>query len=1176
MNHIEPLEPLQRDGNSQPDRDNRYRNPEEMKVDARNVLDILHFFWQYAKVVRYYDVAEGEKGDWSAFFSESVPFQLAKIAQFDAEKWWETFQTHRENVINKAHLGGVNQLCEFLFDAFLEWQQWENGLNGDKTATSLVITNLNQTNVKPLLETFIPILNVVESKFGLKINRDKTVFLHGFLNDDESILRRKDEIINQKRGNLQTLLPDLISFDGENKGKLERIAELLYKAFLEMNKSFLGEKEDDDFVANDYKHAPHLGLMFAFLRLFKEAQGEMNHLSARHLDYFYKEILLFKTNAAIPDKAHLVFELAKQMKAGQLLKTGTQYKDGKDNNKAEVIFGLEEEIVVNKAKVAAAHTIHYPNHDFSYSNTLDFSDPNKSWKTFGRVVVQPKKLLTFPYCDIIETIEKEEKRNTLAFVIASKALEARDEATKVEVVFTLDSNWMNTNNKHLKIYYSGKEGWQEIGFDSTDNSSTAVFTINNIVAMLPMNSAILKKEGFKGTFAKLSALKFELKGEDEDFESFVTSFRALKIQDIALNVSAVLNKSLTIFNDEGNIDVTKKFTPFGASANSVLSFGAEEWVGKKIKTLKLVSKLESEPKRFHFFNKEVINPIILDIDYAKTGNKAYSNSIEVEIDKPFTFPNKERKETFVNIKLHQNYFISIAEYNTLLNIQKQGFVDINSKINDVYYQSLANENDIKLGAEINLPANVQLSVLYKVAVLTLYTPTLKDFELSYVATEDTDIHFIHLYPIEQTYDVVEDIANSSFLPELAPIKGALFVGLKEVQAETNISLLFQFLPYSGNPDVVWGDITWSLLQQGNQWKKLTQGVDYEDDTQDFKQSGIIKFKVSKSDFEKTIEPIQGNITVMSSELFWLRASVTVFPEAFDKLLNIKAQAAKAVFLPSLQNDLERLNLPLGAEKIKKPIVENVGIAKVMQPYPSFDGFATEKSPAFYRRVSEQLRHKGRAITIWDYEMLTLENFSLVYKAKAISHYYTKIVGKNEAKIARDECYSNCDNTGNRANYVTLVLVPDVQLLPEEKEVRERPKVNRNTLDDIGDFFQNRISPFASLEVINPEYVGVFVDFKVQFKAGKDEGFYKKLLQEEIRLFLAPWQNGASDLIHFGGSLHYSSILYFVEQRDYVDYVLDFKMYDDNGFLQKIIVAKTPYQVITNTLCEHTIGTVKCP
>jgi hypothetical protein len=68
-----------------------------------------------------------------------------------------------------------------------------------------------------------------------------------------------------------------------------------------------------------------------------------------------------------------------------------------------------------------------------------------------------------------------------------------------------------------------------------------------------------------------------------------------------------------------------------------------------------------------------------------------------------------------------------------------------------------------------------------------------------------------------------------------------------------------------------------------------------------------------------------------------------------------------------------------------------------------------------------------------------------------------------------------------------------------------------------------------------------VSFKVAFKPGFDPGYYKSMLNEEIRQFLSPWAYQEGRDILFGNVIYKSSIYYFVEKREYVDYIMDFSM-----------------------------------
>ena len=49
------------------------------------------------------------------------------------------------------------------------------------------------------------------------------------------------------------------------------------------------------------------------------------------------------------------------------------------------------------------------------------------------------------------------------------------------------------------------------------------------------------------------------------------------------------------------------------------------------------------------------------------------------------------------------------------------------------------------------------------------------------------------------------------------------------------------------------------------------------------------------------------------------------------------------------------------------------------------------------------------------------------------------------------------------------------------------------------------------------------------------------MNEEIVTYLSPWVSGAAEGIVFGGRIHQSVILNFVEERPYVDFVTNFHM-----------------------------------
>jgi acetyltransferase-like isoleucine patch superfamily enzyme len=89
------------------------------------------------------------------------------------------------------------------------------------------------------------------------------------------------------------------------------------------------------------------------------------------------------------------------------------------------------------------------------------------------------------------------------------------------------------------------------------------------------------------------------------------------------------------------------------------------------------------------------------------------------------------------------------------------------------------------------------------------------------------------------------------------------------------------------------------------------------------------------------------------------------------------------------------------------------------------------------------------------------------------------------------------------------------------------------------------TPFATVHVVHPVYEPILVDARVSFRAGLDAGYYAALLERELQRFLSPWAFEEGQDIVFGARIYRSAVLAFLEDRDYVDFVSDLRLY--HGF-----------------------------
>jgi hypothetical protein len=240
--------------------------------------------------------------------------------------------------------------------------------------------------------------------------------------------------------------------------------------------------------------------------------------------------------------------------------------------------------------------------------------------------------------------------------------------------------------------------------------------------------------------------------------------------------------------------------------------------------------------------------------------------------------------------------------------------------------------------------------------------------------------------------------------------------------------------------------------------------------------------------------------------------------AIPRTIGVLPQALQASFRDN-GNDPRHLEHPLPAGTITKLIDRDASIKSVSQPFSSFGGRMAERDASFRIRVAERLRHKRRAVTLFDYERLVLERFPEVYKVRCLTH-------------------TNGDSEYAPGS-VRVVVVPNLRNRNAVDPLR--PRLSLSRLEEIRRDLTDMATDFASIEVVNPDYEEVRARLNVRFRTGFDKGYYTGRLEQDIIRFLSPWLYDEGIDLTFGGRVHRSAILNFIDEREYVDFVADFEM-----------------------------------
>jgi hypothetical protein len=389
-----------------------------------------------------------------------------------------------------------------------------------------------------------------------------------------------------------------------------------------------------------------------------------------------------------------------------------------------------------------------------------------------------------------------------------------------------------------------------------------------------------------------------------------------------------------------------------------------------------------------------------------------------------------------------------------------------------------------------------------------YTPKLKYLTIDYgssvevnfgpSARADRPVGVFHIHPFGYCdIEVERSEAGLPFLPRHEN-DGELYIGLRDVVPPQTVSILFQLAEGSADPELEPQPVTWSYLD-GDRWIPLAHRV-VRDTTRGFINAGII---------EIALDPAAPSAR-LGGGLYWLRAAVARDTSSLCDTIELPLTQAMSATFVSRDNAPDHYRGPLPPGAITKIVSEVRSIAGARQPYPSYGGRMAEAEGLWATRVSERLRHKQRALSVWDYERLVLDRFPEIYKAKCLP--------------ARP----------SEPGKVEIIVIPDTRKLLLSDPFQ--PKAPSKLLVDVEEYLRGRAPVFASVRARNARYVAVRVGLRVRFAGDGNEGYYTRRLNDDLNRFLSPWAYEEGADVAIGGKIYANSIVDFVDRRDYVDYV----------------------------------------
>ncbi len=837
----------------------------------------------------------------------------------------------------------------------------------------------------------------------------------------------------------------------------------------------------------------------------------------------------------------------------------------------------------------------------------DFPDDDIKWWPFGYY----DKVSSGDYPELAnakigfalasEILElKEGLRNillTVEFTTNLKSSTSQDILkSNLEIYFSGKKKWLGPFNVEPDIKY-GSEVVFSSGLDSSKKRLKIAFQIQKEEEAIVSYDSEILGESFN---TNLPVCRILIKTENKDGHNLYRNLVEAEIKKLTVNIDVRRVKSLELESDTGKLNAEKPFYPFGTQPVRKSNFyiGYPELFKKEWTSFGVEIEWKNTPDNFknlYYAYREKYRYKVTPISYLEglgdllfpeaqqkttemyfedKGKNAWSelwgignisfepneDDLIVENDSFFKagveIQNKEEWESVIE---NMVLFTKIEdEYKTIFSVSNTSYEeDKNGPVRLSLNQSFLQELFPRIYA-------LALSSEKKDALIPneSYIPFVETITLKYTAESNinigkkesdynsTEVSLFHEHPFGQIEEhpylksklnfLSDNDKKNLLLPNYSK-GGELFIGLENVEKLQTVSLLVQVLEGSENPQTESfkknEKIEWSVLCD-NYWKILNSDYMISNETDNFLKSGIVKFSIPReATFTNTLLP---------AKLVWVKAKINKDFDAVCKTIDIVAQSVLAEFTDN-ENELSHLENGLKADTISKLIQRVPTVKAVSQPYNSFGGNPVESDEAYYRRISERLRHKNRAITLWDYEHITLQQFPEIHKVKCLNH-------SSELSFL---------SPGN----VLIVVIPDIV----NKNVFDiyQPRVSKATLNAVRNWVNKLNTLHVNVKVINPDYEEVTVELKVKFHKGFDENYYTKILNKDITKLLSPWAFENSASIEFGITLHRSVVINYVENLKYVDYIEDVKLIKSGETSTSNVAPSSPIAILVSAK-EHVI------
>lgn len=1115
-------------------------SPKYFDIDTKDIENLVNLTRGFSELATFYDLNGKKDGNWSEFFTKDSIFLCSEIkAHYDSDfsKEYQAVQSEYHLVSEKKDkYSFILVLVELIHREFLainsfylrsllSLKQKKNDLLTDKIET-LIKVKLNDiffefTN----LVDFLKEMNLSYLNIEIDFDRFQPIF--------------RGDSLNQKKKNSEIKDPDYLF------KKLQILYLSLEQSLLSFSSS-LGNLFND-LLLEKSNRAPHISLYLGFYQLYKYAQKNINNLTEKHLDLFYKNYLKQKEKPPKPVNTFAAIKLFEESE-NVALKKNSRFLTDLSADGQELTYLNEESEILSNNQIAQLHQLFIGKNKYIDYNTasqpitniykkdLDVSSFEET-PIFGEdQMLIPNNLQNMAECEIGFAISSKEfllskgnRKITMTLELNMSSTEILStllleicgkEEKSIETVFN------NVFFNAFNISITSTEGWLE----PTDISVVPPkdwliqpeICIEFELLAFQAGTANYDPELHEGYhFESNEPIVLFTINQDKDYNPLLF-LSVIELNKIHFEISV---NSLTpefVENDEGETDISSAVEIFGPSprAGSKVKIFEKEIFYKNIQKLEVSwenSPIPNETQDYksHYLEYErgisndsfkIKATFFDDLENQKIMLNAGSainffaedednllkseRTLKFDLDRVLT----EKSVRNSHLRNPRNSFLELS-----LVEPSFGFgYDIYNQVYNKYVSKISEKNG--LNENLNPPKDPiapkikNLKIGYNSQFSIYLNPT--HFSKNSKSTH-TQIYHVLPFGLEKIFK--NGTSSTQSILTNFNFEGALYIGLSGEKLPEHLTFLFNLKESKSINITQEQEVKWEYLANNN-WQEVHDNNLF-DETNALTFTGRVKIKIPKE--------INKQNSILNPNYFWFRVVSLKNTDFSSQLISIHLNGIKLVSKNSdnLPEDWEKLRVLSSAQTI--PSIESIE-----QVGAYFGHQERERQMDFYERVSKRIRHKNRAITSQDIQDILLEKFKHIHWIQTVT--YAKSYA--EQPILKIILFKDASKNKGHS-----------QLIFSTKELKE-----------IEDYLNSFIDPFVRVEVCNPTFEHIRVSMKVK----STEESYQNLLDDinkALNAYINPWIIDPNQKPELNKVINQNRLLGYLNNLPSIQFITEFSL-----------------------------------